>query len=419
MLIERPEYMERLRSFKDQDLIKVVTGLRRSGKSTLFELFIRYLKSIGVEDSQIIKINFDDPMYSFETAKELYDYLVEWAPEGKKAYVFLDEVQMVPEFQKAVNGLRIRDNFDVYITGSKAYLLSGELATLLSGRYIEIHMLPLSFREYLAGLYPEVGDIEALKRKVNLRAVFDDYMNYGGLPQTVNYYAQNDGVMVPETTEIREYIENIFSTIVYKDIMMRRKVGDKDLLERIIKFILDNIGQPLSIKRITDVLNGNQRKVSYHTVENYITALEECFLIYRADRYDIRGRELLSTGYKYFVVDSGLRSYLLGRGMSEDSGQLLENVVYLELMRRRNQVRVGKYDNLEVDFVANDKEGTAYYQVSKDVSEAETLEREVEPLQGIDDNYPKYLLTLDGSVGGDLKGVIHKNVVEWLLENTR
>jgi len=415
MLIERPEYMERLKSFKDQDLIKVVTGLRRSGKSTLFELFIRYLKTIGVEDDQIIKINFDDPMYNFETAKELYDYLLEWAPEGKKAYVFLDEVQMVPEFQKAVNGLRVRENFDVYITGSNAYLLSGELATLLSGRYIEIHMLPLSFKEYLVGLYPEVGDIEVLKRKVNLRAVFDDYMNYGGLPQTINYYAQNDGVMVPEATEIREYIENIFSTIVYKDIMMRRKVGDKDLLERIIKFILDNIGQPLSTKRITDVLNGNQRKVSYHTVENYIAALEECFLIYRADRYDVRGRELLSTGYKYFVVDSGLRSYLLGRGMGEDSGQLLENVVYLELTRRRNQVRVGKYDNLEVDFVADNRDSVAYYQVSKDVSGAETFEREVKPLQGIDDNYPKYLLTLDGGAGGDLKGVMHENVVEWLL----
>lgn len=415
MLVNRPEYLERLKSFRDQNLIKVVTGLRRSGKSTLFKLYIDYLKSDGVKDEQIIQINFDDPSYDFRTAKDLFNYVVERTKTAReKTYVFLDEVQMVPDFQIAVNGLRQRENYDVYITGSNAYLLSGELATLLSGRYVEIHMLPLSFREYLSGLYPEVVDTEVLRRKVNLREVFMDYLNYGGLPQTLDYYEVRDGVQVPEVANIHEYLENILSTIVYKDIMLRHNVTDKALLERIVNFILDNIGQPISTKKIVDTLNGNQMQVSFYTVENYITALGECFLIYRAERFDIRGRELLSTGYKYFVTDTGLRNYLLGRSANNDIGQLLENVVYLELIRRRAKVWVGKYDNLEVDFVADSGE-TRYYQVSKDVSAEETLEREMTPLRKIRDNYPKYLLTLDGGANGDLEGVRAEGVMDWLL----
>lgn len=418
MLIQRKDYIKRLEAFRDQNLVKVVTGLRRTGKSTLFRLFIERLKATGVAEENIIQLNFDDPTHNFESAKELFDYIVARTDQSaEKTYVFLDEVQMVPEFQIAVNGLRQRDNYDVYITGSNAYLLSGELATLLSGRYIEIHMLPLSFREYLQGLYPEVRDFEVLKRKVNLREVLMDYLNFGGLPQTLEYYQNEEGLKVPNAVNIREYLENILSTIVYKDIMQRRGVADRGLLERIVRFILDNVGQPISTKKIVDTLNGNQIKASFYTVENYITALEECFLIYRVDRYDIRGRELLSTGYKYFVTDTGLRNYLLGRSAEQDIGQLLENAVFLELKRRRQAVQVGKYDNLEVDFVvgADEAEAAKYYQVTKDASEKETFEREVTSLKNIKDNYPKFLITLEPGVGGELDGIVQEGVIEWLV----
>lgn len=416
-MIERLTYVEKLAAFRDQDLIKVVTGVRRSGKSTLFELYIDYLKADGVDEANIIRINFDDPTYNFENAKELFDYVVDNTKRtDAKTYVFLDEVQMVPDFQKAVNGLRQRENYDVYITGSNAYLLSGELATLLSGRYIEIHMLPLSFREYLSGLYPETTDLAALKHRVNLREVFMDYLDYGGLPQTLEFYGEQEGVKIPNATNIHEYLSNIFSTIVYKDVMQRRNITDRGLLERIVRFILDNVGQPISTKKIVDTLNGNQIKTSFYTVENYIAALEECFLIYKADRYDIRGRELLATGYKYFVVDAGLRNYLLGRKAELDVGQLLENVVYIELIRRRHQVQVGKYDNLEVDFVVDANGNRQYYQVSKDVAEKTTFEREMKPLGEIKDNYAKTLITLESGVWGDLAGVKFENILDWLLE---
>lgn len=413
MLIDRPNYINELKSFKDQDLIKVVTGLRRSGKSTLFELYINYLKSTGVKDRQIIQMNFDNPIYDFKTAKDLYDYIIGHAAGStEKTYVFLDEIQMVPEFQKAINGLRILPNFDIYITGSNAYLLSGELATLLSGRYIEIHMLPLSFKEYLTGLYPDTTDFAVLKRKINLETVFHDYLNFGSLPQTLNYYTEQEGIKVPSSTKISKYLENILSTIVYKDIMMRHSITDRDLLEKIVKFILDNIGQPISIKKIVDTLNGNQQKTSFYTIENYVSALEECFLIYKADRYDIRGRELLSTGYKYFVADLGLRRFLLGRDVKSDIGQMLENTIYLELIRRGKQVKVGKYDNLEVDFITNDN---TYYQVSTDISNPDTLNRELAPLRSIKDNYPKVLLTTSGNTNID--GIEVQSIIDWLLSD--
>lgn len=329
-----------------------------------------------------------------------------------QTYVFLDEVQMVPEFQKAINGLRILPNFDIYITGSNAYLLSGELATLLSGRYIEIHMLPLSFKEYLTGLYPGTTDFAVLKRKINLETVFHDYLNFGSLPQTLNYYTEQEGIKVPSSTKISKYLENILSTIVYKDIMMRHSITDRDLLEKIVKFILDNIGQPISIKKIVDTLNGNQQKTSFYTIENYVSALEECFLIYKADRYDIRGRELLSTGYRYFVADLGLRRFLLGHDVKSDIGQMLENTIYLELIRRGKQVKVGKYDNLEVDFITNDN---TYYQVSTDISNPDTLNRELTPLRSIKDNYPKVLLTTSGNTNID--GIEVQNIIDWLLSD--
>lgn len=417
MLIQRKDYIERLEAFRDQDLIKVITGLRRSGKSTLFELYINRLKESGVKPSNILYINFEDPNYTFNDSKELYDYVIRHTKSGTaKNYLFFDEIQIVPEFQKAINGLRLNSNYDIYITGSNAYLLSGELATLLSGRYIEIHMLPLSFKEYLIGLYPNVEDIEVIKRKLNLRQVFLDYLNYGGLPQTLNYYENKDGIAVPNVANIRDYLENIFSTVVYKDIMLRHSVTDRALLERIVKFVLDNVGQPISVKKIVDTLNANQVKTSFYTVENYLTALQECFLIYKVDRYDIRGRELLSTGFKYYVADLGLRNYLLGRSAKQDIGQLIENVVYLELVRRRLSVQIGKYDNLEVDFIANGDSGTEYIQVSADVSNDKTMARELEPLNSIRDNYPKCILSLDQSLERNISGVGVRDLAEWLLD---
>lgn len=416
MIIDRPDYIKRLDAFKDQDLIKVVTGLRRSGKSTLFELYIDRLKKSGVKPSNIIYINFEDPAYSFETSKELYDYIISLTKTTEtKTYLFFDEVQTVPDFQKAINGLRLKPNYDIYITGSNAYLLSGELATLLTGRYIEIHMLPLSFKEYLSGLYPEITDPEVLKRKLNLNQTFLDYLTFGGLPQTLSYYRKQDETEIPNFANIRDYLENIFSTIVYKDILLRHGVNDKTLLERIAKFTLDNIGQPISIKKIVDALNSGNIKTSFYTVESYLAALEECFLIYRIDRYDIRGRELLSTGFKYYTADLGLRNYLLGRDAIKDIGQLIENVVCLELMRRRYEIKVGKFDNLEVDFIANNSNQTEYFQISTDISRENTLERELSPLKNIRDNYPKYLLSLSELATRNIDGIVLDNLLNWLL----
>ena len=416
MLINRPDYIERLDAFRDQDLIKVVTGLRRSGKSTLFELYIDRLKASGVKSANIIYINFEDPTYTFDTYKELYDYIISSTKSTEtKTYLFFDEIQTVPDFQKAINGLRLKPNYDIYITGSNAYLLSGELATLLTGRYIEIHMLPLSFREYLSGLYPEITDIEVLKRKLNLNQAFLDYLNFGGLPQTLKYYRKQDEVELPNFANIHDYLENIFSTIVYKDILLRHSVTDKALLERIVKFVLDNIGQPISVKKIVDALNSGSTKTSFYTVESCLTALEECFLIYKVDRYDIRGRELLSTGFKYYTADLGLRNYLLGRDAVKDIGQLIENVVYLELLRRRYDIKVGKFDNLEVDFIANNANRAEYFQISTDISRESTLEREMLPLASIKDNYPKYLLSLSELETRDVEGIVVGGLVDWLV----
>lgn len=417
MLIQRDDYIKRLDAFRDQDLIKIVTGLRRSGKSTLFNLYIDHLKKDGIKASSILYINFEDPNFIFNDSKELYDYVIQHTKSSTaKHYLFFDEIQTVPDFQKAINGLRLNPNFDIYITGSNAYLLSGELATLLSGRYIEIHMLPLSFKEYLTGLYPEINNIEVLKRKINLQQVFLDYLNYGGLPQTLSYYENKDDIAIPNVTNIRDYLENIFSTVVYKDIMLRHNVTDKALLERIVKFVLDNIGQPISVKKIVDTLNANQAKTSFYTVENYLTALQECFLIYKVDRYDVRGRELLSTGFKYYVADLGLRNYLLGRNAKQDIGQMIENIVYLELARRRFSVQIGKYDNLEVDFIAHGADDTEYIQVSADVSDSKTMARELEPLSSIRDNYPKRILSLGQSSEKDVDGVRVRDLMGWLLD---
>lgn len=396
-MINREEYLDELIRWKDKDLIKVVTGIRRCGKSTLFDLFIDYLKMSGVKSNQIIYINLEDADYDFKDYKELYHFINEKIISEDNFYVFLDEVQNVPGFQRAVDSLYIKKNVDVYITGSNAYLLSGELATLLSGRYIEIKMLPLSFKEYVSAF-----------DKYNYQQLFLDYMRNGGMPGNINILKSN-------VNDLDKYLDGIFSTIVYKDIMARNNITDKLLLESVIKYIFDSIGSPISIKKISDTLTSKGISTSNHTVENYITALLESFLIYKAERFDVKGKNLLARDYKYYVVDSGLRSYLLGKKADSDMGHILENIVYLELLRRGYKVYVGKVDDLEVDFVAENRDGLRYYQVALTVRDEKVLERELRSLQKTGDHYPKTLLTLDMDLETDYDGIKKINVVDWLL----
>ena len=396
-MINREEYLNELIRWKDKDLIKVVTGIRRCGKSTLFDLFIDYLKMSGVKSNQIIYINLEDADYDFKNYKELYHFINEKIISEDNFYVFLDEVQNVPGFQRAIDSLYIKKNVDVYITGSNAYLLSGELATLLSGRYIEIKMLPLSFKEYVSAFDNN-----------NYQQLFLDYIRNGGMPGNINILKSN-------VNDLDKYLDGIFSTIVYKDIMARNNITDKLLLESVIKYIFDSIGSPISIKKISDTLTSKGISTSNHTVENYITALLESFLIYKVERFDVKGKNLLARDYKYYVVDSGLRSYLLGKKADSDMGHILENIVYLELLRRGYKVYVGKVDDLEVDFVAENRDGLRYYQVALTVRDEKVLERELRSLQKTGDHYPKTLLTLDMDLETDYDGIRKVNVVDWLL----
>ena len=398
-VVERPSYLDELKRWKDKDLIKVVTGIRRCGKSTLFELFISYLKDTGIKDEQIIHINLEDADYNFKDYKELYDYIIEKVDKEKQYYVFLDEVQNVSKFQKAVDSLYIKKNIDVYITGSNAYLLSGELATLLSGRYIEIKMLPLSFKEYVSAF-----------NNNNYQKLFLDYMKNGGMPGNLSILQTNPN-------DIDKYLDGIFSTIVYKDIMARNNITDKMLLESVLKFIFDSIGSPISTKKISDTLTSKGITTSNHTVENYITAYLESFLIYKAERFDVKGKNLLVRDYKYYSVDTGLRSYLLGKKSDSDMGHILENIVYLELLRRGYRVYVGKVDDMEIDFVAQNRDGLKYFQVSLTVRDEKVLERELKSLQKTGDHYPKYLITMDMDLSADYDGITKVNVIDWLLEN--
>lgn len=396
-MIERPIYLEELKRWKDQNLIKVVTGIRRCGKSTLFDLFIADLLKEGVQKEQIIKINLEDPDYHFSNYMELYQFIVNQLQEEKKYYVFLDEVQNVVDFQKAVDGLYIKKNVDLYITGSNAYLLSGELATLLSGRYVEIKMLPLSFKEFVSAFESN-----------NISMLFLDYMQYGGMPGNIPILKKNPN-------DLDRYLDGIFSTVVYKDIMSRKQITDKSLLENILKFLFDSIGSPISTKKISDTLTSKGISTSNHTVENYITAFVESFLIYKAERFDVKGKNLLVRDYKYYSVDTGLRSYLLGKKADSDMGHILENIVYLELLRRGYKVYVGKVDDLEIDFVAQNREGLKYYQVALSVRDEIVLERELKSLRKTGDFYPKYLLVYDMDLAADYDGIKKINIIEWLL----
>ena len=397
-MIERNEYISTLIKLKDKDLIKVITGIRRCGKSTILEIFKEYLLNNDIEKSQIIDINFEEAKYDFiDDHKKLYDFVNQKLIDGKKVYVFLDEVQNVKNFEKAVDSLYINKNTDIYITGSNAFLLSGELATLLSGRYIKIEMQPLSFKEY----------VSAFSSNSNTLKLFSEYQRFSSFPYAINF--ENDKKLV------RNYLDGIFNSVVLKDVVSRHKISDVPMLESVIKYMADNIGNICSIKKISDTMTSFGRKISTHTLENYINALVEAYALYRVNRYDIKGKQHLKTGEKYYICDIGLRYYLLGENIS-DSGRALENIVYLELIRRGCEVYVGKTDTLEVDFVAINENGTVYYQVSETVRGEEILNRELKSLDKIKDHNPKFLLTLDYDPPKSHNGIKQVNVIDWLLE---
>lgn len=394
-MIERKEYLEKLKKWKDKDLIKVITGIRRCGKSTLFDIYIDYLKSIGIEDNHIISVNLENPDNEFDTYKELYKYVKEQIKDKKQYYVFLDEVQKVSDFQKAVDGLYIMKNVDVYITGSNAYLLSGELATLLTGRYIEIKMYPLSFKEYL-NYYKKDAD----------EKMYLNYINRSSFPYALK---------LEEESEIDDYLDALYNTIIVKDIGLRKKNADTTMLRTVARFMFNNIGNCLSIKKIADTLTSDGRSISVHTVESYLESLVESYVFNKVSRFDIKGKQYLQSGEKYYATDVTMRYALLGR-RNIDVGHILENIVYLELIRRGYKVYIGKAGEKEIDFVAENKEGFTYFQVAYTTREKATLERELTPLQDINDHYPKYILTMDIDLIADYDGIKKVNVLDWLLE---
>lgn len=397
MIIERKEYLEKLISWKDKKLIKIVTGVRRCGKSMLLEIYQNYLKQHGVEKEQIIAINFEDLDYEELTDyRKLYQYLKEHLIPDKMTYIFLDEIQNVPNFPKVLDSLYIKEYVDIYVTGSNAYMLSSEIATLISGRYVQIEMLPLSFREYMES----TGNM-------NDRGIkYAEYLQNSSFPYTLELKNQPN--------EIREYLEGIYNTIVVKDIVNRKKITDTLMLKSVLQFIFDNIGNPLSSKKIADTMTSAGRKIDTRTVERYLEAFSESYIIYQAKRYNIKGKQYLKTLEKYYIVDIGMRYMLLGSRQA-DAGHILENVVYLELLRRGYEVYVGKIDSFEVDFVAQNHKGMTYYQVALSVHDESTLQRELHPLQAIRDHYPKIILTMDEEPEEQYAGIRRINVRDWLL----
>lgn len=395
-MIERPDYLQELISFKEKDLIKIVTGIRRCGKSTLFDLYIEYLLLNGVNKDQIIRINLEE--YEFNDIidyNDLYDYVNSKLLNDKINYVFIDEVQKINEFQKACDSLYIKKNVDLYITGSNSKLLSGELATLLSGRYVEIKMLPLSFKEYIS----YVGETDIQKKYV-------DYITKSSFPYTLKLDSSKD---------IRMYLDGLYNTVIVNDIAERKDISDIGMLKDVIKFMFDNVGNLCSSTSIANTMTSNGRKISVPTVEKYLEALVESFVLYKVSRYDIKGKNYLTTGSKYYLSDIGLRYYLLG-SKNADDGHILENIVYLELLRRGYEVYVGKNDDNEIDFVAVNEKGEEYYQVSYTVKGEKTLERELKPLNNINDHNPKILLTADFTPYTSHNGIKQINVFDWLLD---
>ena len=408
--IDRKEYLDFLVKSKDRQIIKVVSGVRRCGKSTLFEIYKDFLLENGVAKNQIISINFEDMDYEELTDyKKLYEYIKSKMIGDKKNYIFLDEIQHVDKFEKVVDSLFIKENTDLYITGSNAYFMSSELATLLSGRYIELKMLPLSFKEY----YQAKLEYEKLEQKENrisktLIQYYNEYIVNSSFPYTLQ--------LDSDLKNIHEYLSGIYNSVLLKDIVARLKISDVMRLESVVKYIFDNIGNLTSLSKIANTLTSMGRKTDAKTIEKYIRGLTDSLLVHEVGRYNIKGKEFLSTLSKYYVADLGLRQMILGN-RNIDMGHILENVIYLELLRRKGNVYVGQFDKNEIDFVVINSNEIEYYQVALTVLDENTLKRELDAFKNIKDNYPKYLITLDDvMVNADYDGIKVVNALEWLLE---
>lgn len=396
--IQRKEYLDFLIRHKDHNIIKVISGIRRSGKSTLFELYQNYLLNNGISNKQIIWINFEN--LEFENLKDyhkLYKYIKTKLIENEMNYVFLDEIQHVDQFEKVVDSLFIKENVDIYITGSNAYFMSGELATLLTGRYVELSILPLSFKEYY----------EAVDNNSNTKMeIYNQYITNSSFPYTVS---------LKDRSSILEYLHGIYNSIILNDVVARYKISDVMMLESVVQFLFDNIGNLLSTKKLADTMVSKGRKISDKTIEKYLDALTKSLIIYPVRRYNIAGKNLLTVLNKYYVADLGLRQLLLAKP-NQDQGHILENIVYLELIRRGYDVYIGHMKQGEIDFVAKNSDGISYFQVAATVLEKNTLDRELFPFTKLDDNYPKYLLTFDEiGAGTDFNGIKQLNVLDWLI----
>lgn len=399
-MIKRLEFFEKLCKCKDKELIKVITGIRRCGKSTLLLMYKNYLIEKEVNEDHIIFINFED-LNNEELLhyKILHNYINGLIKDEKMYYILLDEIQNVNEFQKVIDSLYLKKNVDIYITGSNAYMLSAEIATLISGRYIQIEMLPLSYKEYSEGM-----------KENNKVPTLMSYIENSSFPQVLQFVNDKDLV--------KNYIESLFNTIIVKDILNRNKISDIIVFKSILRFIIDNIGATISSKKISDSLTSDGRKVDVKTVEKYINAMMESYILYQVKRYDIKGKQYLKSQEKYYIVDVGFKNSLIPNRRL-DLGHILENIVYLELIRRGYKVFIGKTNNYEIDFMANRYDDIKYIQVSASVRDDSTYEREIRPLKQIDDNYEKIILTLDDDIDENDNGIKIMNVERWLKGENR
>ncbi len=401
-MTKRELYIEKIKPFIDKDIIKVLTGIRRSGKSVMLKLIMEELKQNKIDEKQFININFENLInIELTTADKLYEYILKKVSEiKKKCYIFLDEIQEVKDWEKCINSLRVNEeyDFDIYITGSNAKLLSGELSTYLAGRYIEFVIYPFSFKEFLETL-------KSIQQDVSTRETFQKYVKFGGMPFLYNLAFEEEASL--------QYLKDIYSSIILKDITQRNKIRDTDLLERVISYLIMNVGNNFSATSISKFFKSENRKVSVETILNYIKAAEESFLIYKVSRDDLIGKKVLNVNEKYYIADHGMREAILGSNQ-RDINQIFENIIYLELLRKGYNVRVGKVDNLEVDFVCTKGNEKIYVQVTYLLASPETIEREFTSLEKIDDNYPKYVISMD-EFDMSRNGIKHINIIDFLM----
>ena len=402
-MIKRNNYINEIKKFINKPIVKVITGMRRSGKSIILKLLSQELIENGVEKENIIEINFESLMFSELTEfKKLYIYIMEKAQELQgKVYIFLDEIQEVEHWEKAINSLMVDLDCDIYITGSNANLLSSELATYIAGRYVEIKVYPLSFKEYI-----EFAKVENPSQTLSNEEYFEQYLKFGGLPAIYNFDYDKD--------TIYQYLEDIYNSVLLKDVIARNRIRDIELLERIVLYVLDNIGNTFSAKNISDFLKSQGRKLSRETVYNYLKALENAYIISRVQRYDIKGKSILETQEKFYLTDLGLRHTKLGYRANDIAGYL-ENIIYLELLRRKYTVNIGKLGTKEIDFIGTLRDEKLYIQVTYLLASPETIEREFSPLKSVQDNYPKYVLSMDNLENYNIDGIIREKIIDFLL----